>query len=181
MPAEVEPEVAEIEAPVIDNCASLQAVDGEQLAMDRWRRLAQQGGEIGRSSGTLYIGSCQEAVQWAGQHVAYVVNAADVDFTGSTPSFGLSKQGCCERRELAHAWRIGDWFCGVCRNHNFKSRTYCNWSQCQSNRWTCQECGNYDYQTGSSATEARVVHLGLGASVRLHIGLIEFVQRPECL
>ena len=69
-PAAVQPEVEELEVeplPVIDSCASLQVVDGEQLAMDRWRRLTQQGGEIGRSSGTLYIGSCQEAVQWAGQ------------------------------------------------------------------------------------------------------------------
>jgi hypothetical protein len=48
--------------------------------MDRWRRLTQQECGIGRSAGTLWIGSCQEAVQWAGQHVAYVVNAADVDF-----------------------------------------------------------------------------------------------------
>ena len=65
LPAEVGPEVAEIEVaplPVIDSCASIQVVDGEQLAMDRWLRLTQQGGEIGRSSGTLYIGSCQEVV-----------------------------------------------------------------------------------------------------------------------
>ena len=66
--------------------------------------------------------------------------------TCSTPSFGLSKQGCCERRELAHTWRAGDWFCEVCRNHNFQRKTHCNWSQCVTNRWTCQACGNYNYQ-----------------------------------
>ena len=41
--------------------------------------------------------------------------------------------------------------------------------------------GTTTFQGGSSATEARVVHLGLGASVRMHIGWTEFVQRPECL
>ena len=77
--AAVEPE-ASVLCPVIDSCDSLQVADGDQIAMDRWRRLTQQECGIGRSAGTLWIGSCQEAVQWAGQHVAYVVNAADVDF-----------------------------------------------------------------------------------------------------
>lgn len=79
--AAVEPE-ASVLCPVTDRWTadSLQVVDGDQVAMDRWRRLTQQECGIGRSAGTLWIGSCQEAVQWAGQHVAYVVNAADVDF-----------------------------------------------------------------------------------------------------
>ena len=33
---------------------------------------------------------------------------------------------------------------------------------------------------GSSATEASVVHLGIGAAVREHIGWIALVQSPEC-
>jgi hypothetical protein len=79
--AAVEPE-ASVLCPVTDRWTadSLQVAVGDQVAMDRWRRLTQQECGIGRSAGTLWIGSCQEAVQWAGQHVAYVVNAADVDF-----------------------------------------------------------------------------------------------------
>ena len=76
--AAVEPE-ASVLCPVTDR-RTLQVADGDQIAMDRWRRLTQQECGIGRSAGTLSIGSCQEAVQWAGQHVTYVVNAADVDF-----------------------------------------------------------------------------------------------------
>ena len=44
-----------------------------------------------------------------------------------------------------------------------------------------RSAGTTTTKGGSSATEARVVHLGLGASVRMHIGWTEFVQRPECL
>ena len=79
--AAVEPE-ASVLCPVTDRWTadSLQVAVGDQVAMDRWRRLTQQECGIGGSAGTLWIGSCQEAVQWAGQHVAYVVNAADVDF-----------------------------------------------------------------------------------------------------
>jgi hypothetical protein len=76
----VEPEVAVVQAPVIASLSSLQVVKGEELAMERWRRLNRPQCELGRSVGTLWVGSCQEAVQWAGQHVAYIVNAAHVDF-----------------------------------------------------------------------------------------------------
>ena len=79
-PAAAEPEVAIAQAPVIASLSSLQVVKGEELAMERWRRLNRPQCELGRSLGTLWVGSCQEAVQWAGQHVAYIVNAAHVDF-----------------------------------------------------------------------------------------------------
>jgi hypothetical protein len=64
-PAAVEPDVAiVVQAPVI--VASLMC-KGEELAMERWRRLNRPQCELG---------SCQEAVQWAGQHVVCIVNAA---------------------------------------------------------------------------------------------------------
>ena len=44
-----------------------------------------------------------------------------------------------------------------------------------------RSAGTTTTKGGSSATEARAVHLGLGASVREHIGLIEFVQHPACV
>ena len=80
LPAAVEPEVAVVQAPVIASLSSLQVAKGEELAMERWHRLNRPQCELGRSVGTLWVGSCQEAVQWAGQHVAYIVNAAHVDF-----------------------------------------------------------------------------------------------------
>jgi hypothetical protein len=79
-PAEVKPEVTESSvAPVIGANANLQVADGDKTATERWHRLTQQECDVGRTAGTLWVGSCQEALQWAGQHVAYVVNAADAD------------------------------------------------------------------------------------------------------
>ena len=80
LPAEEEPELAEVQAPVMASLSSLEVAKGEELAMARWNRLTNAVCEPGRSTGTLWVGSCQEAVQWAGQHVAYIVNAARVDF-----------------------------------------------------------------------------------------------------
>ena len=31
--------------------------------------------------GRLYVGSCESAVQWAGQHVGYIVNCADKSYS----------------------------------------------------------------------------------------------------
>ena len=81
LPAAVEPEVAVVQAPVIASLSSLQVAKGEELAMERWHRLNRPQCELGRSPGTLWAGSCQEAGQGAGQHVAYIVNEARVDFT----------------------------------------------------------------------------------------------------
>ena len=75
-PAEEEPELAEVQAPVMASLSSLEVAKGEELAMARWNRLTNAVCEPGRSTGTRWVGSCQEAVQWAGQHVAYIVNAA---------------------------------------------------------------------------------------------------------
>ena len=80
LPSAVEPEVGILQAPVIADLSNLQVVKGEKLAMERWRRLKRPQCELGRSPGTLWVGSCQEAVQWAGQRVAHIGNAARVDF-----------------------------------------------------------------------------------------------------
>ena len=78
-PAEVEPEVTESTcmAPIIGASFNLEvAAGGDRIATERWHRLLDYP-DVGRTAGSLWIGSCQEAVQWAGQHVAYVVNAAE--------------------------------------------------------------------------------------------------------
>ena len=47
-PAAAEPEVAIAQAPVTESISSLQVVKGEELAMERWRRLNHPQCELGR-------------------------------------------------------------------------------------------------------------------------------------
>ena len=76
---ESEAAITEMAPPVVAGCEALSVAYGDQLAMDRWRRLTEEE-HIGDRAGTLWIGSAREAVQWASQHVGYIVNAANQDY-----------------------------------------------------------------------------------------------------
>ena len=139
-PAEEEPELAEVQAPVMASLSSLEVAKGEELAMARWNRLTNAVCEPGRSRGTLWVGSCQEAVQWAGQHVAYIVNAAHEDFKwhpwclrfwASINYKGILNHVTHEHRICVVVWRIltalmmGEDVLARCRQGKHRSSVLC--------------------------------------------------------
>jgi len=48
------------------------------VAEQHWQQLANA--QPGCRPGNVYIGSCEDALQWAGRHVEFVVNCADVQY-----------------------------------------------------------------------------------------------------
>ena len=70
-----------------------------------------------------------------------------------------ASRGCEFPRPLLQQFKPGDWFCGECGNHNYKTRVGCNNTHCPTMRykpgdWVCSRCGNHNYASRSVCNTA---------------------------